>query len=256
MFFPECDTIAQDCAELRAVVEQIDAELQEVLSESPLRPGDFASLLDAEEDHVKSVFRMLAKRGLLRACEMLECEECSTLIPLAAWRRASVDEIPLECTGCGAIVSAVAPRITVYEMTRKSLKRTQSAQMSRNDHLPDQSVVKTPEQVLSTPEKLFLRALLDYGAFDPDRLISTEKIVENTKIAKDANSLKRAGASLSRRGLTQAQSGPGGGYWLTENGKRRAENLSANHAKSVASISNQLDTHSTLSNSLGTATLR
>ena len=80
MFFPESETIAREHVELGEVVRQIDEQLSRQTTTSPLRPEDFAAVLEINEYQVTSVFRLLeqdvnaTRNGRSRAGRNGRCE--------------------------------------------------------------------------------------------------------------------------------------------------------------------------------------
>jgi DNA-binding IscR family transcriptional regulator len=68
--------------------------------------------------------------------------------------------------------------------------------------------------------------MLELDAVDSDRRRPIEEIAPRALGPQaDANALKLVLAELRARGLTQAKTGRGGGCWLTDKGRRRAERL-------------------------------
>ncbi|HRX85791.1 MAG TPA: Rrf2 family transcriptional regulator [Phycisphaerae bacterium] len=86
-----------------------------------------------------------------------------------------------------------------------------------------------PDEPLGERAQLVLVAMLELGAVDSDRRQSTEAIAFKALGADaDANALKTVMAELKSRGLIESKTGRGGGCWLTDAGKLRAEKLRAN----------------------------
>jgi DNA-binding IscR family transcriptional regulator len=68
--------------------------------------------------------------------------------------------------------------------------------------------------------------MLELDAIDSDRRQSTEDItMKALGHGADANALKSVMAELRTRKLIDSKTGRGGGCWLTENGRARAEKL-------------------------------
>lgn len=90
--------------------------------------------------------------------------------------------------------------------------------------LPDRPVEDEP---LSNRAQEVLVAMLQLKAVDSDSRQSTAAIAARAMGAEaDANALKPVMSELATRQLIQTREGRGGGCWLTEAGKRRAEKLS------------------------------
>jgi hypothetical protein len=91
--------------------------------------------------------------------------------------------------------------------------------------LPDRQAERADEP-LSERAQLVLVAMLELGAVDSDSRKPTARITTRAMGAEaDANSLKPVMSELATRQLIQTREGRGGGCWLTEAGKRRAEKL-------------------------------
>lgn len=89
--------------------------------------------------------------------------------------------------------------------------------------LPDHPVEDEP---LSDRAKLVLEAMIELGALDSDRRQPTEEIaIKALGDSADPNALKSVMADLNTRKLIEAKKGRGGGCWLTEIGRQRAEKL-------------------------------
>jgi len=90
--------------------------------------------------------------------------------------------------------------------------------------LPDRPVEEEP---LSDRAQSVLMAMLELRALDSDQRRSTEDIAfQALGDGTDPNALKSVMANLKTRKLINSKTGSGGGCWLTEAGKRRAEKLS------------------------------
>jgi hypothetical protein len=79
---------------------------------------------------------------------------------------------------------------------------------------------------LGEREQLVLRVLLEGKAFDSDHRMTTAEIaVKAAGKTTDANQYKEVVAELKRLGYVDTKEGRGGGCWLTEAGRQRAEKL-------------------------------
>jgi hypothetical protein len=88
--------------------------------------------------------------------------------------------------------------------------------------LPDRTV----DEPLNERAQSVLIAMLELGALDSDHRQPTEKIaIKALGVGTDPNALKAVMADLKTRRLIDSKKGSGGGYWLNEAGKRRAERL-------------------------------
>jgi DNA-binding IscR family transcriptional regulator len=82
------------------------------------------------------------------------------------------------------------------------------------------------DEPLSDRAQLVLVAMLQLHAVDSDSRKPTADIAARAMGAEaDANSLKPVMSELATRQLIQTREGRGGGCWLTEAGKRRADKL-------------------------------
>ena len=116
--------------------------------------------------------------------------------------------------------------VLVYRMTAPALSRTRANPEPLA--LQTTGLFGTPpsEEPLSGRAMCVLEAMLMLGAINPDHRQTTEDIAEKAlgKCA-DANALKGVMAELKTRKLIESKTGRGGGYWLTESGRVRAEKL-------------------------------
>lgn len=224
MFFRESDLIAREHPDLIREVERLDARLATVRSQSPLRPKDFAGVINAEANLVESLFELLAEHGVVAADKMVECDRCQILNSADAFRRAIADEDLFECAGCGAAVPARTQIEVIYRMTPTSLAFALAARSAQRPP-PSQTTVPTlAEEPLSDRAQEVLVAMLDLGAIDSDRRQSTEMIAKKASDG-DANALKAVMSDLKTRGLIVTKTGRGGGCWLTTSGHARAVKL-------------------------------
>ena len=82
------------------------------------------------------------------------------------------------------------------------------------------------DPLLSDRQRFILRAMLELKAFDSDSLQSTSEIAKRAESAgANPELLKEAIADLQKKGLIGTKVGRGGGCWLTEDGRLRAEKL-------------------------------
>ena len=226
MFFQESEAIALDHPDLGEVVQRIDEQLSGISSTAPLRPGDFACVLGAEENQVESVFELLAQSGVLLADEMVECDRCQNLMPGDDFRQAIEDEDEFECTGCGRVFPAHSEPILVYRLTPQLLPRLQAAAKPRATQISELFGAPPSEEPLGERAQLVLVAMLELGAIDSDNRRSTEDIAAKALGAgSDPNALKGVMADLKSRQLVESKTGRTGGCWLTESGRVRGEKL-------------------------------
>lgn len=234
MFFPESEAIARDHQDLQRVVEQVDQRLAGVCSSAPLRPRDISCALSADEHQLGSVFELLAQAGVVRVEEMVECERCQNLMPADAFRQAIEDEDPFECTGCHGVFPRRSEPTVVYRMTAEALNRTRASAKPREVQLSELLGVPSGEEPLGERAQCVLSAMLELNAFDSDRRQPTEQIaVKAFGRNTDANALKSVMAELKTRNLIDSKTGRGGGCWLTEGGRLRAEKLRDPHRNSA-----------------------
>lgn len=226
MFFLESDAIARDHSDLLGVVEQVDQCLGRMSCAAPLRPRDLACSLNADEYQLTSVLELLAENNVLRSAEMVECERCQNLMLADDFRQAIKDEDQLECTSCGRAIPRRSQPIVVYRLTNQALNRNRASAKSREAQLSELIGVLPSNDPLSERAQCVLSAMLELGAVDSDHRYSTEAIAEKALgRGADANALKSVMAELKTRSLIESKTGRGGGCWLTESGRQRAEKL-------------------------------
>lgn len=226
MFFHELETIVSNHPDLLRVVERVDQRLSRICSPSPLRPGDFACVVGAAMNQVQSVFELLAYRGLLSTERMVECERCQGLLSAAAFDRAITDEDDVECTGCGHVLHRRSTRTVVYRMTDEALCRTRANAKPIEIQVSEVFGLKPFDGSLSDSEQCILIAMLALGALDSDSRRTTSEItVRAFGHGADANAQKSVMAELKGKQLIDSKTGRGGGCWLTDSGRRRAEKL-------------------------------
>lgn len=123
MFFQESEAIVRDCPDLLQVVTQVDLHLSNISGPAPLRPTDFASVLNADENQVASVFHLFSHKGVLRTEEMVECERCHNLMPATNFYLALEEEDQFECTSCSIPFRRRCAPIVIYRKTTDALHR-------------------------------------------------------------------------------------------------------------------------------------
>ncbi len=222
MYFPESEAIASDQPDLGNLVELIDEQLAIIFARSPLRPEDFACVLDADENQVYAVFDSMAQHGLLEHTETVECPECNTLSAAEDFAQAIIDEDEFECSSCGRAIHQRTPTTVLFKMSDRSLSGARPV-------IPIASVGTSSlvsEEPLSERSQYVLVAMLDLGAIDSDvRRATAEIAAKALGDSADGNALKAVMADLATRELILSKTGRGGGCWLTEKGRIRAEKL-------------------------------
>lgn len=226
MFFQESEAIARDHPDLGRVVQRIDEQLSGISETAPLRPGDFACVLGAEENQVESVFELLSQWSVLLAEEMVECGRCQNLMPGDDFRQAVEDEDEFECTGCGHVFPVRSKPVLVYRLAPQLLPRLQATAKSREAQISEIFGVPPREEPLGERAQLVLVAMLELGAIDSDTRHSTEEIAAKALgSGSDPNALKSVMKDLNTRQLVASKTGRTGGCWLTESGRLRGEKL-------------------------------
>lgn len=87
-------------------------------------------------------------------------------------------------------------------------------------------VPRTADEPLSDRAQLVLVAMSELGACDSDHRHSTDDIaVKALGAGADGNSLKKVMIELKSLQMIESKTGSGGGCWLTEKGRARAEKL-------------------------------
>lgn len=127
MYFHESEAIAREHTALQRVIEQIDGHLATIFNPAPLRPADFASVLTCDTNQVVSVFDQLARRDVLVAEDMVECDRCRNLMLASAYDEAMADEDDFECSSCSRPFRRRVSRTTIYRMTAETLGRPRPA---------------------------------------------------------------------------------------------------------------------------------
>ncbi|HRQ76177.1 MAG TPA: hypothetical protein PK098_09695 [Phycisphaerales bacterium] len=226
MFFPESEAIVRDHPDLLRIAEQVDKRLASICSPAPLRPRDLACALRANETQVEAVLELLDQSGIVQEEHMVECGHCQNLMPVISFRQAIQDEDPFECTGCACIFSRHTRPIRIYRMTALALSRTKANAKPAALQIIELLGLSAEEEPLSDRAQGVLLAMLDLNAIDSDRRKSTVDIaIEALGRSADPNALKGVMADLSTRHLIQSKTGRGGGCWLTDRGRSRAERL-------------------------------
>lgn len=89
-----------------------------------------------------------------------------------------------------------------------------------------ETAANCPDEPLSERAQLVLAAMLELDAVDSDRRRPVEEIAPRALGPEaDANALKLVLAELRGKGMARSKTGRGGGFWLTDKGRRRAERL-------------------------------
>lgn len=81
------------------------------------------------------------------------------------------------------------------------------------------------EPILNGLQIEAMKLLFKLGAFSSDSRISTEKLAKESDRNADPTKFKRPCTKLKRLRYLDSDLGPGGGYWLTGIGRRRAEKM-------------------------------
>jgi hypothetical protein len=142
----------------------------------------------------------------------------SPFLLLTPTRRFVTAELDLRLRSIGSANLPLVDALVVADDGRWSI-----ADEAIRAALPDRPVEDEP---LSDRAQEVLVAMLQLKAVDSDSRQPTAGIAARAMGAEaDANSLKPVMSELATRQLIQTREGRGGGCWLTEAGKRRAEKL-------------------------------
>ncbi len=142
----------------------------------------------------------------------------SPFLILTPTRRLVTGELDLRLRSVGSATLPLVDALVVSDDGQWSI-----ADEVIRSALPDRPVEDEP---LSDRAQEVLVAMLQLNAVDSDSRQSTAAIAARAMGAEaDANSLKPVMSELATRQLIQTREGRGGGCWLTEAGKRRAEKL-------------------------------
>ena len=157
---------------------------------------------------------------------MVECERCQNLMSAEAFRQAIQDEDQFECTGCGRVFPRRSKPLAFYRMAAVALRRTKASAKPLKLQISELFGIQSSEKPLGERAQLILVAMLELDAVDSDRRRSTEDIaVKAQGSGTDPNALKSVMAELKTRVLIDSKTGRGGGCWLTDSGRLRAEKL-------------------------------
>jgi hypothetical protein len=149
---------------------------------------------------------------------LLISQGLSPFLMLTPTGRFVTGEITLRLRSFGSAYLPLADALVVSDVGQWSI-----ANEAIWSALPDRAAEDEP---LNSRAQSVLIAMLELGALDSDHRRSTEEIaVRALGKGTDANALKSVMADLSTRKLIDCKKGSGGGCWLTETGKRRAEKL-------------------------------
>jgi hypothetical protein len=225
MFFQESEAIVLQHPDLALLVQRLDHELAHTSSPALLRPAEFTGALRADHNQVLAVFELYRHYGLLVTEELIECEQCENLMPALALQEAMNDEVPLECTICGSLLSDTDERNVLYRLTEEKRRRLPRQPVRTRS---GRSIIEDPgvDEPLAERAQVVLIAMNQLAAFDSDTRRTTEEIAERAFGAGcDANTLKSVMSDLKTRLLIETKGGRGGGCWLTDRGRTRAEKL-------------------------------
>ena len=115
MYYTECERLAERHPDLAGIIEQVDLQLQEMVTAEVIRAGDFASFLGVDRNQVTSVLGMLAQDGVLLAEEMIECPHCGMVIPRPEYEEMLAEEDEVCCTDCERLLhQAAVQTITTF----------------------------------------------------------------------------------------------------------------------------------------------
>ena len=230
MFFHEFETIADEYPDLRKVVEQLDDRLSGICSPAPLRIDDLSCVLDADVNQVASVCDLLERQGVVYAQSMVECDRCQTLMPADDYLEAVEDEDAYECSGCDRVYSRTTTLMRVYRLSPHALERTIA---NTNQRAVEVSSLPCDEPLCERAQ-IVLLTMIELDAIDSDERQSTEAIAEKALGNRsEGNTLKGVMAELKTRKLINSKTERGGGYWLTANGRQRAEKLRSGNRNSA-----------------------
>jgi hypothetical protein len=144
----------------------------------------------------------------------------SPFLLLTPTRRFVTGELEVRLRSLGSGILALADAIVVSDDGQWRI-----ADGAIQAALPDRQAEPVDEP-LSERAQLVLVAMLQLGAVDSDKRQPTAEIAARAMGHEaDANSLKPVISELATRHLIQTREGRGGGCWLTETGRRRAEKL-------------------------------
>lgn len=115
MYFTECESLAERHRDLAEVIQQIDAQLQQMGTAEVIRAEDVASFLGVDPNRVTSVFEMLAQDGVLLGEEMIECPHCRMPVLRSEYEGMRDEEGEYRCTECDRpLTGTAAPVIMTY----------------------------------------------------------------------------------------------------------------------------------------------
>ncbi len=130
MFFPACESLANENPRVRAEIERIDQRLKSFNRDVLIVPSDLSPFVDIAVEQLADILDLLAERGLLKTEEMLRCQHCHTLIPAGVYKQAMERGEEVDCTSCDntvdlddeSIISVFRFTTTAWQyMTKESL---------------------------------------------------------------------------------------------------------------------------------------
>jgi len=120
MFFTECERLAEQHPNLAGVFEKLDSQLKAMGTAEVLRSEDLASFLRIEPNQMRSALDLVARAGVLRRMEMIECSYCQMAALHSDYQEALDDDGEYRCTSCDRELTARTIRfITTYENGEK-----------------------------------------------------------------------------------------------------------------------------------------
>jgi hypothetical protein len=139
MFFKESERLQQEHPSLASLIAKIDAHLSRFDKSGLANPVIFASLLNASQHQVLSVFEKLTTLDVLENVYLCECPKCKRLLPSAEYRLsvAAGDEFP--CTDCGTNLVGSSPKqVMAFRLSPNALhevSKNKMASKTKVEHL-------------------------------------------------------------------------------------------------------------------------
>lgn len=112
--FPVTEALIDKGVLGKQAASEVEAYLAQLTPESVIRPRVMAAMTELTSTQVEYILGEYATHGLLKADEMLECEDCRTLTPVDEVVRARNDGDEHPCDGgCGGDLTLQEPTATL-----------------------------------------------------------------------------------------------------------------------------------------------
>ena len=139
MFFSESEHLRQQHPSLEPLIAQLDTLFSKFDAQAIARTSDYADILNADNNQVRSLFDLYEKSGILVSTEMIICDDCTTLSSAAEHRIYTASGEELLCAYCGSDLLRQSPRqVKVFRLSQHALHETTKNKMTpktKIDHI-------------------------------------------------------------------------------------------------------------------------